>query len=95
MIKWPFWKRKIKGRLMRDEILLLLLKEGRMNTTQIARRIGKIYQNVRACLFRLKAAGLVDSEHVKRFIPGLTWILMNEWWITNEGKRWLKRRKLL
>jgi len=72
------------------EILKLLTKERRLNTRQISIALGKEYQTVRSRLFSLKLRRLVDSEHVKRYVPGLAWILMNEWWITPEGERWLK-----
>jgi len=55
--------------------------------------LGKIYQNIRRCLEDLKRAGLVDSEHVKRYVPGIAWILMNEWFLTPRGEEWVKKRK--
>ena len=74
-------------------ILELLDREGRLNTRQIATQLGLIYQNVRNHLFELRMKGFVHDESVKRFVPGLRWILMHEWWITPTGKEWLKRQR--
>jgi len=86
---------KTKGLTNVDRILLLLAKEGRMNTRQIALKLGKSYIYIRNLLYDMKRRKLVNCEYVKRFVPGLSWILMNEWWITDKGKEWLKKRGLL
>ena len=75
---------------VRIEILNLLKRHRRMNTSEIARELGKPYQAVRQKLFEMKLKKLVDSEHVRRYVPGLAWIMMNEWWITAEGEKWLR-----
>ena len=77
----------------KQQILKLLDREGRLNTRQIAIRLDLIYQNTRNHLYELRRKGFVRDEHVKRFLPNLRWILMHEWWITNEGRTWLKRQR--
>jgi len=72
------------------KILKLLLEEPGLNTRRIADKIGAHYMVVRNKLYDLERRKLVKHEAVKRFVPGLTWILMNEWRITPRGKEWLK-----
>jgi len=78
-----------------ERILLILAKEARMNTRQLARAMGKTYIYIRNLLYDLKARGLVKSEYVRRFVPHNKWVMVNEWWITKEGRAWLRDRKLL
>jgi len=78
-----------------ERLLLILAKEARMNTRQIARAMGKTYIYIRNLLYDLKTRGLVNNEYVRRFFPHNKWIMVNEWWITKEGREWLKARKLL
>jgi len=49
---------------------------------------------VRNRLFELKEAGLVHDEIVRRYMPRRRWVLVHEWWISKEGKEWLKRAGL-
>jgi len=80
---------------LREQILLLLAKDVRLNTMEIARHIGKHYQPVRSRLFELKKLGLVHDEMVRRYMPRRRWVLVHEWWISKEGKEWLQKAGLL
>lgn len=84
-----------KPRTLKENLLLILSKVVRMNTMDLAREVGKPYDFVRTTLYELRDAELVKNEHVKRFIPGFSWTLVNEWWITDKGLAWLKERRLL
>jgi len=89
-------RRETTGRLtLRERILLLLAKDVRLNTMEVARHIGKHYMRVRNSLHELKKAGLVHDEMVKRYMPRRRWVLVHEWWISKEGKEWLRRAGLL
>jgi len=78
-----------------ERVLLLLAEKGRKNTAEIAREMGKTYIYIRNLLYDLKRRDLVDCEYVRRYVPGITWILMNEWHITDKGVKWLKKKNLL
>jgi len=75
-------------------ILKLLFEEPGLNTRQIAEKIGAHYMVVRNKLYDLERKNLVKHEVVRRFVPGLTWIVMNEWKLTAEGKKWLKSQSI-
>jgi len=77
-----------------ERIMLLLRKERRLNTRQIAIRMVKSYIYIRNLLYDMKRRKLVDCEMVRRFYPGVAWILVNEWFLTKEGEKWLKERGL-
>ena len=77
----------------KSKILELLDREGRLNTRQVAIHLGLIYQCTRTHLYELRMKKFVEDEYVKRFVPGLYWILMHEWWITDAGREWLKRQR--
>jgi len=79
---------------LREQILLLLAKDLRLNTMEVARALGRRYMPVRNRLFELKEAGLVHDEIVRRYMPRRRWVLVHEWWISKEGKEWLKRAGL-
>jgi len=79
----------------KERLLLLLYKYGKQNTAFFARKMGRIYIYVRRLLYELKDQGYVDSEYVRRYYPGITWIMTHEWWITDLGKKWLKDQELI
>jgi len=84
-----------KGLTNAQKVLLILAKEGRLNTRQIAVRLGKQYIYVRNLLYELKRRGYVECEYVRRYFEGLSWILVNEWTLTKQGKKYLKDLKLI
>ena len=79
----------------KERIGVLLFKEPGLNTRQVQHRVGGKYQNVRHLLSEMQEKRLVDTHLVRRYIPGISWILMNEWKLTKRGEAWLQRENLL